>query len=329
MAFSLIVLLIILGITFNEDSLHYLTHINIFFLLVAGGLRFVSFAIWAGRVQVMSASLNYKVPFGHCFNLVIANLLAGAITPGQAGGEPVRIHELYRAGLPAGDATAVVIMERFLDGLILIVLAIGSLFLMWDTVWKMGIGVVSIIFCSMILLISFNLVLLYGAKNPVKTKKWIMALLRRIERRIPKPSVTRFIERTDAEYDTFSTGISTFSGHGRRDFFLGAVLSVMFWFSEFIVASVILMGLGLPPVIAESMIAQILIALVSMIPLTPGSSGIAEISATSFYALFVPTAALGVFVLLWRVVMFYLNIVFGTVATMLIFRRELILEPKR
>ena len=39
-----------------------------------------------------------------------ANMFVAAVTPSQAGGEPVRIHEFYRAGRPGGDATAVVIM---------------------------------------------------------------------------------------------------------------------------------------------------------------------------------------------------------------------------
>jgi len=71
------------------------------------------------------------------------------------------------------------------------------------------------------------------------------------------------------------------------------------------------------------MLSQIIIALISMIPLTPGASGIAELSATSLYALFVPTAVLGVFIILWRLIMFYLNIVFGVIATVLIFKREI------
>jgi uncharacterized protein (TIRG00374 family) len=86
------------------------------------------------------------------------------------------------------------------------------------------------------------------------------------------------------------------------------------------------MGLGLPPSLGNSIFAQIIIALVSMIPLTPGASGIAEISATSLYALFVPTAILGVFILLWRLIMFYLNVLLGLVGTILIVKREVTSE---
>jgi hypothetical protein len=138
-----------------------------------------------------------------------------------------------------------------------------------------------------------------------------------------RPSIQKIISSTDVEFDNFCSGINAFAKHGKAGFVWGSVCTILFWFSEFVVASVILMGLGLPPSVSESMLAQIIIALVSMIPLTPGASGVAELSAASLYALFVPTAVLGIFILLWRLIMFYLNIVFGLIATMFIFKREI------
>jgi uncharacterized protein (TIRG00374 family) len=83
------------------------------------------------------------------------------------------------------------------------------------------------------------------------------------------------------------------------------------------------MGLGLSPYVLESFLFQLIIAVVMMLPLTPGSSGIAEISATSLYALIVPSSLLGIFVLLWRLILYYLNIALGLWPSLNIFRREL------
>jgi len=55
-------------------------------------------------------------------------------------------------------------------------------------------------------------------------------------------------------------------------------------------------------------------AIIMMIPTTPGSSGITELSTSSLYALIVPAGMLGIFVLLWRFVTFYLNIILGVIA---------------
>ena len=130
--FSLLVLIIILALTFNTETLTNLEKINPLFLLLAFLTHLLTMCFWAWRVQTMTCSLGYRIGFFYSLNLVFANLLAAAITPAQAGGEPVRIHELYKADVPLGDATAVVIMERVLDGIILAALAAFSMIALTD-----------------------------------------------------------------------------------------------------------------------------------------------------------------------------------------------------
>ena len=139
--FSLLVLVIILFLTINENTVRYLREINPFFLLCAFLTHILTMCFWALRVQKMSGSLGYRIGFFYSLNLVFANLLAAAITPAQAGGEPVRIHELYRANVPIGDATAIVIMERVLDGIALAALAAFAMIVLTDQ-WK-SLGAIS------------------------------------------------------------------------------------------------------------------------------------------------------------------------------------------
>ncbi|HWQ65722.1 MAG TPA: flippase-like domain-containing protein [Methanospirillum sp.] len=327
-AFSALILSIILFSTFNEETFGYLSHLNIFCLVLAIALRVVSFSLWAERIRVMSGALGYCVSFKTCFVAVIANLLVAAITPSSAGGEPVRIHELFKSGVKVGDATAIVIVERFLDAIILVIMAAIGILLMWDLISALGDAFVAVIFFSIGMLLMFDLLLILAVKYPVMMKRRVNQIIGAIKKRWNRPSIDRVASRIDEEFDLFSSGLTAFAGHARMGLFIGFVYSFLFWFSEFLVASVILVGLGLAPSIGNSLFAQIIIALVSMIPLTPGAAGIAEISAASLYALFVPTAVLGVFILLWRLIMFYLNIVFGFIGTMLIVKREVMQKTK-
>src|SRR5512136_497613 len=139
--FSLLVLIAILFFTINENTLTYLVKINPWFLLLAFMTHIFTMCCWAWRVQKMAGSLGYRIGFFYSLNLVFANLLAAAVTPAQAGGEPVRIHELYKADVPLGDATAIVIMERVLDGVVLAALAAFSMIVLTDQ-WK-SLGTVS------------------------------------------------------------------------------------------------------------------------------------------------------------------------------------------
>jgi uncharacterized protein (TIRG00374 family) len=329
LAFSALALLIIILLTIDENTLNYLQKINIWFLLAAIALRFASFTFWALRLKFMAHSLGYHVSFLHCFNAVIANLFMGAITPGKTGGEPVRIHELYKAGVQIGDATAIVVLERVFDAIILVCLGIFSLTVLLDAIPSLSRTIVGFMLIAMGMMVLAIGMLLYTLWRPSTAKRVIMKTLFWFGERIKRPLGDKHATRIDTEFDNFFKSTIAFSKTSRNGLYTGMVCSVLFWVSEFIVASVILMGLGIAPYISESFLFQIVIAVISMIPLTPGAAGVAEISATSLYALIVPTSILGVFVLLWRIIMFYFNVFVGFIGSMVIFRRELRVSSKR
>ena len=97
--------MLVFATTFTEETIGYILSFNIFFLLLAIGFRILALILWGLRIVLMSRSLGYRVGLLYSLNMVLAGLLAGTITPGQAGGEPVRVHELFRAGVKIGDAT--------------------------------------------------------------------------------------------------------------------------------------------------------------------------------------------------------------------------------
>ena len=329
LAFSAITLLIIILSTIDENTLHYLQQIHIWFLLAAIAFRFISFTLWAFRLKLMARSLGYYVSLLHCFNAVIANLFMGAITPGKTGGEPVRIHELYKAGVQIGDATAIAVLERVFDAVVLVFLGIFSLTVLLDIMPSLSQAIVGFMLIAMGLMIFGIGTLIYALYHPDSAKKAIMKTVLWFGEKIKRPLADKLVTRIDTEFDNFCKSTIAFSKTSKNGLYTGMACTALFWVSEFSVAVVILMGLGIAPYISESFLFQIVIAVISMVPLTPGAAGVAEISATSLYALIVPTSILGVFVLLWRLIVFYLNIFIGFVGSMIIFRRELRVSQKR
>ena len=324
--FSLSVLIFIFATTFNKQTIVSILSFNLLFLGLAIIFRFLALVLWGVRIQLMAGSLGYRVSLLNCVNMVLAGLLAGTITPGQMGNDPVRVHELYRAGVKIGDATAVVVMERFLDGIILTVMGLLIMALMTQYfLHTFSPALVILVIIAWIFMISILFVPVLAIKYPEKTKSFIVRLINWLAPRFFRSSGPDqgIAGRVDREIDNFFTTLKTFTGTARRGLLAGGVLTALFWISEFLVASVIMMGLGLQPYILESFFFQILIAIIMMVPLTPGSSGVTELSASSLYALIVPSGMLGIFVILWRFVTFYLNIILGALAGLAIFRREL------
>ena len=320
--FSLLVLVIILLLTVNENTVQYLKEINPFFLLLAFLIHVLSMCFWALRIQKMTGSLGYRIGFFYSLNLVFANLLLAAITPSQAGGEPVRIHELYRADVPLGDATAIVIMERVLDGIVLAFLAAFAMIVLAD-LWK-SLGVISqvMVLITWIFVIGCLLLFYLAIKRPDNVKNVVNYISGFFTRGWEITRVEELIMRADKEIDNFNEAVIKFVKSAKGGLLWGLLFTLLYWISEILIASLILLGLGQQPLILESFVIQLVLAILMMLPLTPGSSGIAEVGATSLYALFIPASIVGIFVVIWRMVLFYFNIALGILSSILIVRRE-------
>ncbi|MDD1709329.1 MAG: flippase-like domain-containing protein [Methanoregulaceae archaeon] len=322
LGFSAVVLVAVLYFTVDAATISYLQQLNFFWLLLALCTHILALCFWALRIKFMSRSLGYRVGFFYSLNLVFANMLLAAVTPSQAGGEPVRIHELYKARVKVGDATAIVITERILDG---IVLGIGGAFFMFvlGSEWRRIGSVFSyLMYLSWIIITIIVIIFIYSVKNPGLLKRIIHYSSRWFTRKWENRKIERFAESIDREVDNFHNTLSDFLSHGKSGLVFGLVFTALFWFCEFVIVSFLLIGLSQPPIFVESLIVQLVIAVIMMIPLTPGSSGIAEISFTSLYGLFVNSSILGILVVLWRSILFYFNIFLGLIASLLIVQRE-------
>ena len=80
------------------------------------------------------------------------------------------------------------------------------------------------------------------------------------------------------------------------------------WGSGFMIPSVILLGLGLQPIWLLSFMFQMIIVIVTMIPISPGGTGLAEFSAYFLYAQQLPQSIIGPLILVWRILTFYMNL---------------------
>lgn len=320
--FSLAVLIIILFLTINENTITYLQQVNPLFLLLAFLTHLLTMCFWAMRVKKMSGSLGYRIGFWYSLNLVFANLLASAITPAQAGGEPVRIHELYKAKVPLGDATAVVIMERVLDGIALAGLAAFAMIFLTDQ-WK-SLGTVSeiMVFITWIFVVGCLFLFYLAIKRPDVVKRVVSRCTIWLTKKWENGKVEELLNRADTEIDNFQGATLRFVHTAKGGLVWGMLFTLLYWVSEIVTASLILMGLGQPPLFLESFVIQLILAILMMLPLTPGSSGIAEVGATSMYALFIPASVVGIFVVLWRIVLYYFNIALGIMSSIIIVRRE-------
>jgi len=321
---SMVILLAVMVLTFNENTIESLKNLNLWFFLLAFCLHMTAMCVWALRIRVMCESLGYLVPLRHCLNMVCAGQLIASITPSQVGGEPVRIHELYKAKIPIADATAVILVERLMEavllvlgvivgmGLFSIIYSNGEVPEMMITAAWVGTGFFVVLLIILAVLLS----------RPQLIRKIVFKIAGFFTKKWDSERIAKLTVQIDEAIDRLYLTFEMFAGRAKMGLVLGFLLTIVFWACEYAIASVIMIGLGYPPNFLLSLVFQLIIAVILMVPSTPGGAGVAEISYVAFYSLILPSAIVGVFVVLLRLILYYSNLLIGFIASFRIVKRE-------
>jgi len=102
------------------------------------------------------------------------------------------------------------------------------------------------------------------------------------------------------------------------------IYTALIWFPEFLVPSAVLLALNQDPAFLLSITAQFILVIVSLVPLTPGSSGIAEAGMVYLYSKFVPQSVLGILVAIWRFITYYTNLFVGLIVNVKLLKSKYI-----
>ncbi|HWR26891.1 MAG TPA: flippase-like domain-containing protein [Candidatus Thermoplasmatota archaeon] len=328
-ALSLSIIVFILYFTIDAQTIQYLSQVSFrgeFFLFfsIAIALNVLYWFIWGARLKVLSKAIDSKVHISlwEATKIVIANQFLAGITPSVAGGEPVRIYLLNKDGLTTGGATAAVLGERLIDAIFILVIVPFGFFVFKERIdvklISYGLIIGIIIFMSGIILFALAL------KYPEKTKALLLRFSNRLSRFSKKPERSKkVVHRIEHEIDNFHTSMVLFLTKGRKSFLTAGGLTVLMWSTGFMIPSMILLALGLPPFFIESYAAQALLLIIVMLPTTPGSSGVTELGMAALYGVLLGAThqyLLGVFVLLFRFISYHMNVICGAVFQYRIFK---------
>jgi len=328
-ALSVSIIMLILYFTIDAHTIQYLSQVSfrnefVLFFSIAVLLNVLYWFIWGARIKVLSKVIDPKVHISlrETTKIVIANQFLAGITPSAAGGEPVRIYLLNKDGLSTGGATAVVLGERLIDAIFILVLVPFGFFVFKDRIdidlISYGLIIGIIIFVSGIILFTLAL------KYPEKTKTLLLRISHRLSRSSKKPERhKKMADRIGHEIDNFHTSMVLFLTRGKKSFLIASGFTVLMWSTGFMIPSMILLALGLPPFFVESYAAQALLLIIVMLPTTPGSSGVTELGMAALYGVLLGAShqyLLGVFVLLFRFISYHMNVICGAIFQYRIFK---------
>ncbi|MDD4253683.1 MAG: flippase-like domain-containing protein [Methanoculleus horonobensis] len=323
----------LLAATFTPATRAYLGEVGVAALLLALGLRAASILCRMVRIGVICRGLGYTVPLSSLAITQSLSLFAGSLTPGQVGGEPVRIHRLSRAGLAVGDAVAVVVAERVLDLAVFASLTFAALFAVRHLWGYLAATVLYPVAAFLVLVFVLLLALVVLVRRPSLANRIIGGAAVRVLDRCGRSrrwlrfcpgsdGAERLTERIARETEIFAASSARFVRADPRALGGAILISILDWVFLFSTASALLVALDLPPSFPESFLFQGILQMIAAVPLIPGAAGIAELGAATLYSRIVPTYLLGLFVVLWRLILYFLNIPLGFLAAALAAREK-------
>jgi uncharacterized protein (TIRG00374 family) len=282
------------------------------FFLAAIALHIMSFVFWSLRIEILSRSNGYKISFAKSFITVISSLFAASITPGYVGGEPVRIKKLSDYGEPVGTATAIALGERGFDS-IFFVGVFAFAVLSGLEILTGGLKLVAIVGVTLLVLFLLFVLASMGAGSLMnRIKGWVERTVNRFDRK-----GKRYVERLPKLFEHVETYASStkeiFLKHPGA-LVLGLSATSLLWLSDFMVPVMLILGFGYAPNLIDVIFIQVLLVLISLIPVTPGSAGIMEVLMIATFSSFLPNGGIVAFVLIWRFITFYLNLIIGSLS---------------
>jgi uncharacterized protein (TIRG00374 family) len=207
-------------------------------------------------------------------------------------------------GMSYGSATAVAVGERLMDSVFFV--AALALFLMASGFFTgFGLEIGAIFLVILVLFLTFLWQLVVRPVRIARSLEWI-------KKKTGNRPIVLSIER---EVWLFRDAGIQLAGEILHRMPVMAAVTTLIWMCDFLVPSALLAGMGAKPNFLLSITAQIILAIIGLLPLTPGGSGVAELSMSYLYSMFVSPVLLVPLVVLWRLITYFFNIVVGATLT--------------
>lgn len=297
---SITTIYIIFKVTETTVTWEIISRLSPLYLILAFLFQVVFWLLWALRLRKISLYMGFRIPYLYSLKTTLSSMFVAAITPSSAGGEPLRVKMISEKNVPIGVSTFIVLTERILDSIFFAIsLPVFLIFTGFSTELGFQVAVIFVI-----ILISFLYILYLILKDEGRINQLSRAIAKVYRKK------KGLGEKISWELKNFRNGTLQLLS---RPVYLSHLflLTALMWSVGFIIPSLILISMNSDPQFLLSYTSQLIIVIVSLIPITPGSSGLVEASMAYLYSNFVPLSILGSLLAIWRFITYHLNIIIG------------------
>jgi uncharacterized protein (TIRG00374 family) len=294
-----------------RETLHHLSNFDLRWLGVALALVVFDWFVAATRIYLFAHPIEPRaVTYGSCMRSCFANVFLGGATPSQTGGAAAQIYVLYADGMSIMGATVACFVGGFL-GTALILLACAVVFSFVLPPDFIGSGMRFVSGASFTLFALIVLASFFSLASPRGLKRVVHGILKRLPWVSKKLEERHAVERLFETVDRYHALMTGFLVHRQLRFGVGLLLTTIIYINKFLIAWVVLRGMGIHAGIIHVMYMQVVLLLIFYFSPSPGASGVAEVTTMAVMGSIIPKGMEPTFVLMWRFFTLVLNMMIG------------------
>lgn len=322
---GIITTIIIIFITTNQNTWISLSYINKKYLFLAFVLMVFAAVIDALRIKMTVEAVNENITFIEALKVYYISNFAGGITPFFSGTLPTQIYLFnkdIKNKMTLGKATMVATIMPLIKTLVFTIFTPVIFFVFKRTITNYTILSTILINGAILISLFFLFLFFLAIKYPEKVIKIILKIQHfpYILKFSKKDTILRLFNKIILEIKEYHKSFYLLKENWIK-LLLSTFYTIIFWSTFFLVAPMLLWGFNLNFNFSLVLVIQVIFYFILPFMPTPGGSGTAEAGFASLFSFFVPLHLLGLFVGIWRFIVFYFNLCIGAIVLLVEIKR--------
>lgn len=318
-AISAATLIVISLATLDRETFSAISDLSPGFLILAAALSLGRWLWSVVRMRLLIAATGKSISWRNILKTVYAGYFTGLITPLRAGGVTGEMFFLYEYGLGAGEAVAVVSFGACISTALLMLLFPFAIWIARSYI-DLSLSIQGVLFSALAVGLLYLALVLWAILRPhTMVGKTLLdhspVFLRK------RDWYRLFLARLSAEIQSFAASLRQLVRIGKARLAAVVLLTLLYWFTGFLAIPMAVIGLGYGSYFWQAVVAQLVVHILMPFVPTPGGSGIGEVGFLYVYKSVLPDVGVaGLLTLIWRFVDFYLGLLVGGTAFILVMR---------
>jgi len=269
-----------------QDIINVLSQANPEIIIIALLLEIVIIGMWTERWSLILTVIAKSPGFNTLFVMMFTSLFGNNITPGAAGGEPMRAYLLSKfEGISFDLAFVSASADRVFEFFPFVLVSAFAIYMI--STWNIGFWSTLLISALIIVTMGFFGLLIYVGVNRAIAERIMISIARSVFPfviKLTKKETTfaKVTEQIEYYVGRFSTGFATVL-QDHKMFVLGLTISFLMWGTDMFRMYLCFVAVGTFPPLIPMIIIYTIAILITILPTIPGALGLREATMVGLF----------------------------------------------